>query len=48
MSKSLEEHKKIALAIRDRNPFLANQVMYDHFNSILISLEEDEKRREKM
>jgi DNA-binding GntR family transcriptional regulator len=47
MFKSLEEHRKIALAIKDKDPFTANRVSHEHINSIIKSLEEDEKNREK-
>jgi len=48
MSKSLNEHKKIALAVKERDPITANLVSHEHINSILNSLEEDEKRKEKV
>ena len=48
MSKSLEEHKSIALAVKEKNPIKANREMRKHINSILKSLEEDEaKNRNK-
>jgi len=47
MSISLDEHKKIAFAVKEKNPVIAKKVMYEHINSIVKSLEEDEKRREK-
>jgi len=45
MSKSLKEHKEIALKIKERNPDEANRVSQEHIESILRSIEEDEKRR---
>ncbi len=47
MSKSLEEHKSIALAVKEKNPSKANREMRKHINSILKSLEEDEARKQK-
>ncbi len=44
MSKSLAEHKSIALAVKEKNPIKANREMRKHINSILKSLEEDETR----
>ena len=47
MNKSLEEHKKIASKIKERNFIAANKAAQAHIKSILRSLEEDEKRRNK-
>jgi len=47
MSKSFKEHKKIALKIKERNPDEANRVSQEHIESILRSIEEDEKRKVK-
>ena len=48
MSKSLEEHRTIALKIKSRNPQAANTVSQDHIYSILKSLEEDEKTKREI
>jgi DNA-binding GntR family transcriptional regulator len=48
MPKSLNEHKKIAFAVKEKNPIIAKKVMCEHINNIVKSLEEDEKRREKI
>jgi DNA-binding GntR family transcriptional regulator len=47
MGKSLKEHKEIALKIKERNPDEANRVSQEHIESILYSIEEDEKRKVK-
>ena len=44
MEKSLKEHLEIALKIKERNPDEANRVSQEHIESILRSIEEDEKR----
>jgi len=45
MSKSLDEHRRIALKIKDRDPLSASIISREHINSILKSLEEDEKSK---
>ena len=45
MGKSLKEHREIALKIKERNPDEANEVSQSHIESILHSIEEDEKRK---
>ncbi len=45
MSKSLAEHKNIALKVKKGNPLAANKASQKHIKSILRSLEEDEKSR---
>lgn len=47
MGKSLKEHKEIALKIKERNPDEANRVSQKHIESILKSIEEDEKKKVK-
>lgn len=47
MSKSLNEHKKIAFAVKERDPITANLVSHEHISNILSSLEEDEKEKKK-
>jgi len=47
MGKSLKEHKEIALKIKERNPDEANRVSQEHIESILHSIEEDEKKKVK-
>jgi len=47
MTKSLEEHKSIALAVKEKNPIKANRESRKHIDSILKSLEEDELRKQK-
>jgi DNA-binding GntR family transcriptional regulator len=47
MTKSLEEHKSIALAVKGKNPVKANRESRRHIDSILKSLEEDEARKQK-
>ena len=47
MSKSFKEHKEIALKIKERNPDEANRVSQEHIESILRSIEEDEKKKVK-
>ena len=47
MGKSLKEHKEIALKIKERNPDEANRVSQEHIESILRSIEEDEKNKVK-
>lgn len=47
MGKSLKEHKEIALKIKERNPDEANRVSQEHIESILRSIEEDEKKKVK-
>lgn len=44
MGKSLKEHKDIALAIKEKNPNEANKLSQEHIESILHSIEEDEKK----
>jgi len=44
MEKSLKEHLEIALKIKERNCDEANRVSQEHIESILRSIEEDEKR----
>jgi len=47
MGKSLKEHKEIALKIKERNSDEANRVSQTHIESILRSIEEDEKKKVK-
>ena len=47
MQKSLEEHKKIASKIKERDSIAASRVSQKHIKSIMLSLEEDEKRMRK-
>lgn len=47
MGKSLKEHKEIALKVKERNPDEANRVSQEHIESILHSIEEDEKKKAK-
>jgi len=47
MGKSLKEHLKIALKIKERNPAEANRASQEHIESILHSIEEDEKKKSK-
>ena len=47
MGKSLKEHKEIALKIKERNFDEANRVSQEHIESILRSIEEDEKNKMK-
>ena len=47
MGKSLKEHREIAFKIKERNPDEANRVSQEHIESILRSIEEDEKRKVK-
>ena len=47
MDKSLKEHREIALKIKERNPDEANRVSQEHIESILRSIEEDEKKKMK-
>jgi len=44
MGKSLKEHREIALKVKERNPDEANRVSQEHIESILHSIEEDEKK----
>jgi DNA-binding GntR family transcriptional regulator len=48
MGKSLKEHKEIALKVKERNPDEANRVSQEHMESILHSIEEDEKKESKV
>ena len=45
MSKSLREHKEIALKLKEKNPDEANRVSQEHIESISKSIEEDEKKK---
>ena len=47
MQKSLEEHKKIALKIKERDSIAASRSSQEHIKSIILSLKEDEKRMRK-
>ena len=47
MEKSLKEHQEIASKIKERNPDEANEISQKHIESILKSIEEDEKRKLK-
>ena len=47
MGKSLKEHLKIALRIKERNPDEANRASQEHIESILRSIEADEKKKSK-
>ena len=47
MGKSLKEHLKIALKIKERNPNEATRVSQEHIENILQSIEEDEKKKSK-
>ena len=47
MGKSLKEHREIALKIKERNSDEANRVSQKHIESILRSLERDEKKKSK-
>ncbi len=47
MGESLKEHKEIALKIKERNSDEANRVSQEHIESILHSIEEDEKKKVK-
>ena len=47
MGKSLKEHLEIALKIKERNPDEATRVSKEHIESILYSIEEDEKKKSK-
>jgi len=47
MGKSLKEHKEIALKIKERNSDEANKASQEHVESILRSIEEDEKKKVK-
>ena len=47
MEKSLNEHLGIALCIQERSSERANSLSQEHINSILCSIEEDEKRKLK-
>lgn len=47
MGKSLKEHREIALKIKERNSDEANRVSQEHIESILRSLERDEKKKSK-
>jgi len=47
MGKSLKEHLKIALKIKERNPAEATRVSQEHIENILQSIEEDEKKKSK-
>jgi len=46
MGKSLKEHRSIALNVKKRNSDKANKVSQKHIESILHSIEEDEKREQ--
>ena len=47
MGKSLKEHREIALKIKERNPDEANRAGQEHIESILHSIEVDEKKKSK-
>ena len=47
MGKSLKEHGEIALKVKERNPDEANRASQEHIESILQSIEEDEKKKSK-
>jgi len=47
MGKSLKEHLKIALRVKERNPDEANRASQEHIESILRSIEADEKKKSK-
>ena len=47
MGKSLKEHLEIALRIKERNPDEANRASQEHIESILHSIEADEKKKSK-
>jgi DNA-binding GntR family transcriptional regulator len=47
MGKSLKEHREVALKVKERNPDEANRVSQEHIESILRSIEEDEKKKSK-
>jgi len=47
MGKSLKEHGEIALKVKERNPDEANRASQEHIESILHSIEEDEKKKSK-
>lgn len=47
MPKSFQEHKIIALKIKEKDPVTASRASQEHIKSILRSLEEDEKRIQK-
>ncbi len=47
MPKSLQEHRNIALKIKEKDPVAASRASQEHIRSILQSLEEDEERIQK-
>ncbi len=48
MKKSLQEHKNIAYCLKERNFSESIRVSQEHINSILGSLEEDDKKNKKL